>query len=103
MPLLATEVPLDSELSYFGYVIRPGGDEEQPIAKLRLAVKKDGRQQSVNLDLPMAPLGDGLFMYASNVNLAAFQEAGEYELKFKVTDPNSEASTTREVTLKIVD
>ncbi len=105
-PLAGGNVSLQSELSYFGFLIRPGlGDNGNVSLRGRIILKKDGKRlgSPLSLALAAAPLGEDLYLYANALNLSGLPGPGEYNLKFTVTDNISKAKVERELVLNIVE
>ena len=106
VPLVVETIPHQSELSYFGFAVRPAVAEGQsPELKLRITVKRDGKRlgSPLTIKLPLAKLAEDLYLYANMLNLGAFPEGGEYQLGFRVEDQTGQVSIEREVTVKLVD
>jgi GWxTD domain-containing protein len=105
MPLTATSVSNQSELSYFGHVIRPGLTEAgEPALEVKVVLKMDGKRlgRPLAMTLGAVPIAEDLYVYANSINLAALPQTGNYELEFEVTDTISGVSVTRDVTLEVV-
>jgi GWxTD domain-containing protein len=107
VPIAGAPVAKDSELSIFGFVVRPGMTEDgtTPGVTTRIALKRGGQRlgSPLRLDLDAAKVIDGLHFYATTLDLAAFPEAGEYRLEIKVESRSSEAEVRREVVLELVE
>jgi len=104
MPLTATAVPSQTELSYFGHVIRPGlNDAGEPELEVKVTLKMDGQRlgRPLTMTLPAISIVDDLYVYANSINLAAMPQTGTYKLEFKVTDKISGVSVERDVVLDI--
>lgn len=104
MPLTATAVPSQTELSYFGHVIRPGLNEAgEPDIEVKVTLKMDGQRlgRPLTMALPAVAIVDDLYIYANSINLAAMPQTGTYKLEFKVTDKISDVSVERDVVLDI--
>ncbi|MCD4750147.1 MAG: GWxTD domain-containing protein [Thermoanaerobaculales bacterium] len=98
-------VPHDSQLSYFGYLVNPEAVEgDSHHIRLKLTLRKDGRRlgQPLTMDLPVAQIVDGVFMYANSLDLSALP-AGACELDFKIIVPGTEVVVERQVDLKILE
>jgi GWxTD domain-containing protein len=105
MPLAVKVAPKDSQLSYFGYIIRPViEDGVEPTVRLKLTLKKDGKRlgKPLSMTLPIAKVANDVYMYANAINLAALP-AGACSLEFKVSASGTEASTKRTVELELVE
>ena len=104
MPLTETALPGQTELSYFGHVIRPGlNDAGETELEVKVTLKMDGKRlgRPLTMTLPTASIVDDLYIYANSINLAALPQTGTYKLEFKVTDKISEVSVERDVVLDI--
>lgn len=104
-PLVASSVPHQSQLSYFGYVIRPQIEEgKAPSAALKLTLRKDGKRlgRPLKMNLPMVRVTDDVYLYANAISLAALP-AGVCRLEFEVSAPGTEDTATRSVQLELVD
>lgn len=105
MPLAVETAPKDSQLSYFGFVIRPVIEEgEEPTAKLKLTLRKDGQRlgRPLSLTLPMSKISEGVYMYSNSINLAALP-TGACSLEFKISVEGTDAFEKRKVELEIVE
>jgi len=104
LPLTATAVPSQTELSYFGHVIRPGlNDAGEPELEVKVTLKMDGQRlgRPLTMTLPAVSIVDDLYIYANSINLAAMPQTGTYKLEFKVTDKISDVSVERDAVLDI--
>jgi len=104
MPLTATALPSQTELSYFGHIIRPGLNEAgEPELEVKVTLKMDGQRlgRPLTMSLGVASIADDLYVYANSINLAALPQTGTYKLEFKVTDKISDVSVKRDVLLDI--
>ena len=104
LPLTATALPSQTELSYFGHVIRPGLNEAgEPALEVKVTLKMNGQRlgRPLTLTLPAVSIADGLWVYANSINLAALPQTGSYKLDFKVTDTISDVSVERDAVLDI--
>jgi len=104
MPLTETALPGQTELSYFGHVIRPGLNEAgETELEVKVTLKMDGKRlgRPLTMTLPTASIVDDLYVYANSINLAALPQTGTYKLEFKVTDKIADVSVERDVVLDI--
>ena len=104
MPLTETALPGQTELSYFGHVIRPGlNDAGEPELEVKVTLRRDGKRlgRPLVLSLPTIAIVEDLYIYANAINLGVLPETGTYELEFEVTDKVSEVSVEKEVLLDI--
>jgi GWxTD domain-containing protein len=106
LPMTGTEVTRADEVSYFGYFVRPTEVSEgrAPLAS-KAQLKRDGRRFGRPLEMPVqaVQVSDQVYVYANSLNLAALPETGEYTLTFTVTDPATETSVEREVTINVTE
>ncbi len=105
MPLAVKTAPKESQLSYFGYVIRPVLEEGvEPTAKLKLTLRKDGKRlgKPLSMTLPLAKVSDGVYFYGNAINLAALP-SGQCSLEFKITTAGTETFEKRKVELEILE
>lgn len=106
VPLADRPIPHASELSYFGFVVRPSGeDADQAQLESKITLKKDGARMGAPLKqpLPVGRISDDLFMYGDAINLAGLPEPGDYTLVFEISDPAAGVTVERTVELHIVD
>jgi len=105
MPLAVKTAPKESQLSYFGYVIRPVLEEGvEPTAKLKLTLRKDGKRlgKPLSMTLPLAKVSDGVYFYGNAINLAALP-SGSCSLEFKISADGTETFEKRKVELEILE
>lgn len=103
MPLAVKAVPKESQLSYFGYVVRPAVEEgTEPTADLKLTLRRDGKRlgKPLSMTLPMAKVANDVYMYANAINLAALP-VGDCSLEFKISAAGTESVEKRVVELSI--
>ncbi len=82
IPLTATALPSQTELSYFGHVIRPGlNDAGEPELEVKVTLKMDGQRlgRPLTMTLPAVSIVDDLYVYANSINLAAMPQTGTYK------------------------
>jgi hypothetical protein len=107
VPLMSgSEVSRQSEMMFLGFVVRPPVDESGTSKlKARIALSRDGKRLGRPLDMPVevVQLVDDLYVYMNAINLSALPETGEYGFSFTVTEPNSDLSAVRELTVNVVD
>jgi len=105
MPLAVETAPKASQLSYFGYVVNPAIEEGvEPVAKLKLTLRKDGKRlgKPLSMNLPLAKVSDGVYMYGNAINLAALP-SGPCSLDFKISVAGTEAFERQKVELELVE
>ena len=106
IPLAGGSVSKEAEFPYFGFVVRPtpgpGGD---PDLQLKLTLTRDGTRlgSPLRLDVPSVALGADLSMFANALNLSGLPEAGTYGLTLQVKDRTTGVSSSRQLSLEIVD
>jgi GWxTD domain-containing protein len=104
--LSGPEVTRESEITYFGFVVRPVLDENGAVRiRSRIRLKKDGKPLGRALEVPLDSsriLGD-LYMYGNSIGLSAIPEIGSYEFEFEITETNSDSSAERSVTVEITE
>ena len=106
LPLTGTDVTRKNEVSYFGFFVRPTQSSDGRAALTsRVQLKRDGRRFGRPLDMPLeaVQVAEDVFVYANSLNLAALPEIGEYTLVFEITDPATEMTVSREVTLSVTE
>jgi GWxTD domain-containing protein len=100
------ELTRASEITYFGFVVRPALNEEGAVdIKSRVQLKKDGKPLGRSLEVPLDSsqiMGD-LYMYGNSIGLAALPEIGSYEFVFEVIETNSDTSAERSVSVEIIE
>ena len=106
VPVTSPELTREAELAYFGFLVRPGTDEEGKVKlKARIKVKKDGKPFGRPLSMPLevSKITGDFYMYGNSIQLSGLPEAGAYEIEFKITDTNAETSTERNLPLEITE
>jgi len=103
-PLSGPDVPHTAEIGYFGFVVRPGVNEEGAVEiRSRVRVKKDGRALGKplvsSLDAPQ--ISGDLHVYGNFISLAGLPEPGSYEVEFEITELNSNTSVERTLSLEV--
>ena len=103
MPLAVKTAPKESQLSYFGYVVRPAVEEGvEPSVKLKLTLRKDGKRlgKPLSMTLPLAKVSDEVYFYANALSLAALP-SGQCSLEFKISANGTEEFEKSKVELEI--
>ena len=106
MPVTSPEMTREAELVYFGFLVRPGTDEEGKVKlRARIKVKKDGKPfgRPFSMLLEVSPITGDLYMYGNSIQLSGLPETGAYEIDFKIADEIAEVSAERDVPLDITD
>jgi len=104
MPITSPELSREAELVYFGFLVRPGTDEEGKVKlKARIKVKKDGKAFGRPFSMPLdaSKITGDFYMYGNSIQLGGLPEAGAYEIEFKITDEIAEVTTERSVPVEI--
>ncbi len=99
-------VSRQGELSFFGFVVRPGGaNEGAPQLEAKIGLRRGETRLGRPLTMPLEAIqlvGD-LWLYANAISLAALPEPGEYHFEFTVRDRVAGLTSERQVVLDIVD
>lgn len=89
VPVTGPAFTRENDIAFFGFVVRPGLNEEGAIdLKARIRVKKDGKAMGRPLIMPLDAsqvFGD-LYMYGNSIGLSGLPEAGSFEFEFTVTE-----------------
>ena len=86
-------VKKESELTYLGFIVRPGQDESgESRVKARVVLKKDGERLGKPLEMPVQviQLYEELYVFVNAINLGALPEPGAYGLEFRIRDSISD-------------
>lgn len=105
-PISGPELARTSEISYFGFVVRPVLDEAGAVTlKSRVRLKRDGRPfgQPVTFPLESSQVFGDLYMYGNSISLAALPETGPYDFEFEIIESNSDTSIERSVSIEITE
>jgi GWxTD domain-containing protein len=106
MPITKPEVTRQNEISYFGFVVRPA-ESQEGVAQMncRVQLHRDGKRLGRPLDMPLEAIqvADQLFVYANSIALGGLPENGEYSIGFTITDPASELTVEREVSINLAE
>jgi hypothetical protein len=106
VPVSGPDFKKESEIVFFGFVVRPALNEAGAIdLKVKIRVKKDGKSMGRPLIMPVDAsqvLGD-LYMYGSSIGLSGLPEVGSYEFEFEVTETTSDTSTEVLLPLDVSD
>jgi len=100
------ELTRASEITYFGFVVRPVLSEDGTVALTsRVQLKKDGKTLGRPLEVPLGSsrIMDDLYMYGNSIGLTAIPETGTYEFVFTVTESNSETSSESSLSVDIIE
>lgn len=105
-PFAGGPVPHASELSFFGFVVRPGGADQGPPqleARITLRMGETRLGRPLTMALEAIQIFGDLWLYANAVNLSGLPEAGDYSIELTVRDRVAEAISERSLELQIVD
>jgi len=104
VPISGPELTRENEVAYFGFLVRPGSDEEGAMKlKAQIRVTRDGKPFGRPLNMPLQAsqvVGD-LYMYGNSIRLSGLPEPGQYGLAFKITDGVAEVSVEHELELNV--
>ena len=104
-PHIAGAVARNNQLSYFGFVVRPGlGGDGQPSLRARIVLKQNGKRLGQPLLKPLgaAPVAADLYLFADALNLAGFPP-GQFEFELTVEDAVSQVETKRSLILELTE
>ncbi|MFV2074129.1 MAG: GWxTD domain-containing protein [Thermoanaerobaculales bacterium] len=104
MPVTSPEMTREAELVYFGFLVRPGADEEGKVKlRARIKVKKDGKPfgRPFSMPLEISPIAGDLYMYGNSIQLSGLPETGAYEMDFKIVESISGTVSERTLALEI--
>ncbi len=94
------------DLSYFGYVVRPGAPSTgEPELKVTIKIYRDGKRLGAPFTAPvrLARIADDLWIYATSITLSGLPQTGPYTLRFTVKDPVSGATHEQDVELNLTE
>jgi GWxTD domain-containing protein len=96
----------ESELTYLGFIVRPGQDESgETKVKARIVLKKDGKRLGRPLEMPLQviQLYEDLYVFVNAINLAGLPEPGDHSLEFSIRDSVSEVVVERDLDLTVAE
>jgi GWxTD domain-containing protein len=99
-------VERESELTYLGFIVRPGQDESgESRVKARIVLKKDGTRFGKPLEMPLQviQLYEDLYVFVNAINLARLPEPGDYSLEFRIRDSVSDVVVERDLDLTVAE
>jgi GWxTD domain-containing protein len=99
-------VKRESELTYLGFIVRPGQSESGDTrVKARVVLKKDGARLGKPLEMPLQviQLYDDLYVFVNAINIAALPEPGDYSLEFSIRDSVSDVVVERDIDLTVAE
>jgi GWxTD domain-containing protein len=105
-PLAGGDVPHQSEVSFFGFIVRPGRDDAGATKLVaKIAVKKGTQKLGPPFTMPLeaAQLKDDLYLYANAISISGLPEPGDYTLSFTISDEISDIEVEKTVDLHVVD
>jgi GWxTD domain-containing protein len=106
VPISGPELTRENEVAYFGFLVRPGSDEEGGMKlKAQIRVTRDGKPfgRALNMPLEASQIVGDLYMYGNSIRLSGLPEPGQYGLKFKITDGVADVSVEHEIALDVSD
>lgn len=104
--LSGPELTRESEITYFGFLVRPALSEDGTVALTsRVVLKKDGKRLGRPLEVPLdvSQIMADLYMYGNSIGLSGIPDIGSYEFEFTITETNSDTSSERSVSVEITD
>jgi GWxTD domain-containing protein len=105
-PISGPELTRASEITYFGFVVRPALNEEGAVElESTVQLQRDGKPYGRPLIVPLDPsrVGEDLYMYGNSIGLSGVPEAGPYEFEFTITEKISDTSSKRLVSVEIAE
>ncbi len=105
-PLTAETISKNNQLSYFGFVVRPGlGPDGAPNLKAKIVLKKDGQRMGspLRLDLGTVKVTGDLYLYANALDLSRFPAPGDFTLEFTIEDFVSKIKVKDDVVVALTE
>jgi GWxTD domain-containing protein len=105
-PISGPELTRASEITYFGFAVRPALNEEGAVElESTVQLKRDGKPFGRPLTVPLdpSPVNKDLYMYGNSIGLSGVPEAGPYDFEFTITESISETSSKRLVSVEITE
>lgn len=99
-------VKRESELTYLGFIVRPGQSESgEARVKARVVLKKDGTRLGTPLEMPLQviQLYEDLYVFVNAINLAGLPEPGVYSLEFSIRDSVSDVVVERALDITVAE
>jgi hypothetical protein len=99
-------VTRESELTYGGFIVRPGQNESgESKVKARIVLKRDGTRLGKPLEMPLQviQLYEELYVFINAINLGALPEPGDYSLEFRVRDSVSDVVVERDFDITLAE
>ncbi len=99
-------VARESELTYLGFIVRPGLDDSgETRVKARIVLKKDGTRLGQPLEMPMQviQLYEDLYVIVNAINLGGLPEPGDYSLEFRIRDSVSDVVVERDLDITVAE
>jgi hypothetical protein len=99
-------VARESELTYLGFIVRPGQTESgETRVKARIVLKKDGTRLGKPLEMPLQviQLYEDLYVLVNAINLSGLPEPGDYSFEFRIRDSVSDVVVERVLDLTVVE
>jgi GWxTD domain-containing protein len=104
IPVSGPELTREAEIAYFGFLVRPGLNDEGAVELgVKIRVKRDGKALGRPFSAPLetSKIYGDLYMYGNSIGLSGLPEPGPYELEFTITDKISEISVERSLPVEI--
>ena len=99
-------VARESELTYLGFIVRPGQNESgETRVKARIVLKKDGTRLGKPLEMPLQviQLYEDLYVFVNAIDLSGLPEAGDYGLEFRIRDSVSDVVVERDLEITVAE
>jgi GWxTD domain-containing protein len=104
IPVSGPEMTRENEITYFGFLVRPGLDDEGAVElEVKIRVKRDGKAlgRPFTAALETSKIYGDLYMYGNSIGLSGLPEPGPYEIEFTITDKISQVSVERSLPVEI--
>jgi GWxTD domain-containing protein len=99
-------VERESELTYLGFIVRPGQTESgESRVNARIVLNKDGSRlgKPLEMQLQVIQLYEDLHVFVNAINLAGLPEPGDYNLEFRIRDSVSDVVVERELDITVAE
>ena len=106
IPISGPELTRASEITYFGFIVRPALNEEGEVElRAKIQLKMDGKPlgRPLIMTLDSSHMFDDLYMYGNSIGLKALPEVGPYEFEFEIMEKNSDTAAVQSVSLEITE
>jgi GWxTD domain-containing protein len=105
-PISGPELTRTSEITYFGFIVRPALNEQDAVElESTVQLKRDGQPYGRPLTVPLdaSRISNDLYMYGNSISLSGVPAAGPYEFEFTITEKTSDTSSKRLVSVEITE